>query len=50
MAEQAEAIKQCVGCKKPVKKLRRFYRNGQYYCSENCFRKTKKGAASGSEK
>jgi len=47
MAEQKPAVeaKQCAGCKKPVKKLRRFYRNGKFYCSENCYRKTKKNAA-----
>lgn len=52
MAEQTttpEAVKQCTGCKKPVKKLRRYYRHGKYYCSENCYRKNKANAAAPAE-
>jgi hypothetical protein len=44
MAEDAkpavvEEIKNCPACKKPLKKARRFYRNGGYYCNNNCFKK-----------
>ena len=45
MAEEAkpaavvEEIKNCPACKKPLKKARRFYRNGAYYCNNNCFKK-----------
>ena len=47
MAEQqtTEAAKNCAGCNKPVKKKRRYYRNGKYYCSQNCWRKAKDKAA-----
>jgi hypothetical protein len=53
MAEAAQApvveeIKNCPACKKPLKKARRFYRNGAYYCNNNCFKKvqaTAKAAA-----
>ncbi len=44
MADEAkpavvEEIKNCPACKKPLKKARRFYRNGGYYCNINCFKK-----------
>ena len=43
MAEEAKAVveevKNCPACKKPLKKARRFYRNGAYYCNNNCFKK-----------
>ena len=44
MAEAAQApvveeVKNCPACKKPLKKARRFYRNGAYYCNNNCFKK-----------
>jgi len=34
-----EALKNCPACKKVVKKAKRFYRNGKYYCNANCYRK-----------
>ena len=34
-----EEVKNCPACKKPMKKARRFYRNGAYYCNSNCFKK-----------
>ena len=30
----------CLGCGKPIKKLKRYYRNGKFYCSKKCWRKT----------
>ncbi|MBF0489392.1 MAG: hypothetical protein HQL15_02075 [Candidatus Omnitrophica bacterium] len=41
MAEKAvvEEVKNCPACKKPMKKSRRFYRNGAYFCNSNCFKK-----------
>ena len=38
-APVVEEIKNCPACKKPLKKARRFYRNGSYYCNSNCFKK-----------
>ncbi len=38
-AAVVEEIKNCPACKKPLKKARRFYRNGGYYCNNNCFKK-----------
>ena len=47
-APVVEEVKNCPACKKPLKKARRFYRNGAYYCNNNCFKKvqaTAKAAA-----
>ena len=47
-AAVVEEVKNCPACKKPLKKARRFYRNGAYYCNNNCFKKvqaTAKAAA-----
>ena len=38
-APVVEEVKNCPACKKPLKKARRFYRNGGYYCNNNCFKK-----------
>ncbi len=42
MAEETKAvveeIKNCPACKKVLKRSRRFYRNGAYYCNNTCFR------------
>jgi hypothetical protein len=46
MAEQkGEEKKSCVVCKKPVKRVRRYYRDGKYYCNINCWKKSKTKAA-----
>jgi len=47
-AEQAKAATQeakpavekqtnCLACNKPIKKLKRYYRNGKFYCSKRCW-------------
>ena len=41
-----EAVKNCAGCNKPIKKAKRFYRNGKYYCSRKCAKTTIKAGAS----
>lgn len=53
MAEEAKAavveeVKNCPACKKPLKKARRFYRNGAYYCNNNCFKKAQEALKSAS--
>ncbi|MDD5156103.1 MAG: hypothetical protein PHF11_06460 [Candidatus Omnitrophica bacterium] len=30
----------CLGCNKPIKKLRRYYRDGKFYCTKKCWRKS----------
>ncbi len=44
MAEQkvvVEEVKNCAGCNKPIKKARRYYKNGKYFCNNNCFKAKK---------
>ncbi|MFA4888200.1 MAG: hypothetical protein WC628_01315 [Candidatus Omnitrophota bacterium] len=28
----------CLACNKPIRKLKRYYRDGKYYCSKKCWR------------
>ena len=53
-APVVEEVKNCPACKKPLKRARRFYRNGSYYCNNNCFKKVqataKADAAQATEK
>lgn len=43
MAEEKKSKKErfgnCNGCGKPIKKVRRYYRNGKYFCTKRCYRK-----------
>ena len=41
---EAEKQTNCLGCGKPIKKLKRYYRDGKFYCSKKCWRKTVKKA------
>ena len=27
----------CLGCNKPLKKIKSYYRNGKFYCSKRCW-------------
>ena len=47
MAEQqtTEEVKNCPQCKKPMKRSKRYYRNGQYFCNINCYKASKPGKA-----
>ncbi|MCX5681232.1 MAG: hypothetical protein NT079_02995 [Candidatus Omnitrophica bacterium] len=36
-APQEEVRKNCPACKKALKRAKRYYRNGQYYCNKNCW-------------
>lgn len=29
----------CPACNKPIKKKKKYYRNGKYYCSKKCYKK-----------
>lgn len=29
----------CLACGKPIIKLKRYYRNGKFYCNKKCWRK-----------
>lgn len=28
----------CLACNKPIRKLKRYYRNGKFYCSKKCWK------------
>jgi len=28
----------CLACNKPIKKIRRYYRNGKFYCTKKCWK------------
>ena len=34
----AEKQTNCLGCSKPLKKIKQYYRNGKYYCNKKCWR------------
>lgn len=63
MADTAEAVKpeagaqaadvkqtNCIACAKPIKKLKRYYRAGKYYCNKKCWRKNVRDKKKASEK
>lgn len=42
MADAVAAVEiqtNCPACNKPVKRLRRYYRNGKFFCTKKCWRK-----------
>ncbi|VAW12667.1 hypothetical protein MNBD_BACTEROID05-842 [hydrothermal vent metagenome] len=40
MAEEKEDnSKNCASCKKALYRVKRYYRNGAYYCNQNCYKK-----------
>ncbi len=45
-AEKPAAEKQtnCLQCNKPIKKIRRYYRDGKYYCTKRCWNDFRKKA------
>ncbi|HSV43837.1 MAG TPA: hypothetical protein VLJ10_04705 [Candidatus Bathyarchaeia archaeon] len=48
--EISEVLKKCAFCNKNVKKAKKYYRNGRYYCNTNCWRKgVEKAAADAAE-
>lgn len=38
-APEVEKQSNCLGCGKPIKRLKRYYRDGKFYCSKKCWRK-----------
>lgn len=30
----------CPACSKPIKKKKKYYRNGKYYCGKKCYKKS----------
>ncbi|MBI5144694.1 MAG: hypothetical protein HZA27_00730 [Candidatus Omnitrophica bacterium] len=35
---KAEEQTNCLACNKPLKKIKRYYRDGKYYCAKKCWR------------
>lgn len=35
---QVEKQTNCLSCNKPLKKIKRYYRDGKFYCSKKCWR------------
>lgn len=35
---EAEKQTNCLACNKPIKKLKRYYRDGKFYCSKKCWK------------
>ena len=33
----AEKQTNCLACNKPIKKLKRYYRDGKFYCNKKCW-------------
>ncbi len=36
--EKVEIAKNCPSCKKVMKRKNRYYREGAYYCNNNCYK------------
>jgi transposase-like protein len=36
--EVVEKQTNCLSCGKPLKKLKKYYRNGKFYCTKKCWR------------
>lgn len=41
--KQTEKQTNCLGCNKPIKRLKRYYRDGKFYCSKKCWKKALQG-------
>ena len=37
-APKQEKQANCLACNKPIKKIRRYYRDGKYYCTKRCWK------------
>lgn len=48
-AKTEEKQTNCLGCNKPLKKVRIYYRNGKYYCTKKCWIKATKSKNQGEE-
>ena len=41
-AAKEEKQTNCLDCNKPIKKIRRYYRDGKFYCTKRCWDNFKK--------
>ena len=37
-AKPQELQTNCLSCNKPIRKIKRYYRDGKFYCSKKCYR------------
>jgi len=37
-APKEEKQTNCLSCNKPIRKLKRYYRNGKFYCNKKCWK------------
>lgn len=44
-----ETTLNCAGCGKPIKKIKRYYRNGKFYCTRKCFERKAKAQVKAEE-
>lgn len=49
-APQEEVKKNCPVCKKALKRAKKYYRNGEYYCNKNCWAKSQSSEGQEAEK
>lgn len=45
-----EVTLNCAACNKPVKKIKRYYRDGKFYCNRGCYNNKAKSAGKEGEK
>jgi len=47
MVEQkaSEEVKNCPACKKHLRRAKRYYRDGHYYCNKNCWKSAQKASS-----
>lgn len=38
---QVEKQTNCLACNKPIRKLKRYYRDGKFYCNKKCWQNHK---------
>jgi len=41
-APKAEKQTNCPACNKPIKKIKKYYRDGKFYCNKKCWLKSTK--------
>lgn len=42
MPQQRPKVINCASCGRPLKKIKRYYRDDKYWCDKTCWRKSKK--------
>ena len=50
MAQESTKRVNCLACNKQLKRIKRYYRNGKYFCNKNCYKTFIKKQAKEKEK